>query len=58
MLIALATNELKTVTITAYMNLQRLKASTDIQKEIANQECELKAKLEALGIVVDNLKIQ
>lgn len=51
-------NELKTVTITAYMNLQRLKASTDVQKEIANQECELKAKLEALGIVVDNLKIQ
>ena len=51
-------NELKTVIITAYMNLQRLKASTDVQKEIANQECELKAKLEALGIVVDNLKIQ
>ena len=51
-------NELKTVTITAYMNLQRLKASTDVQKEIANQECELKAKLGALGIAVDNLKIQ
>ncbi len=50
--------EQKTMFISAYMNLQRVKVSEDKDKEIRNQERELKAKLEALGVVVDDLKIE
>lgn len=50
--------EQKTMFISAYMNLQRVKVSEDRDKEIRNQERELKAKLEALGVVVDELKIE
>ena len=42
----------------AYMNLQRVKVSQDKDKEIRNQERELKAKLEALGVVVEDLTIE
>ena len=40
------------------MNLLRVKVSDDRDKEIRNQERELKAKLEALGVVVEDLKIE
>lgn len=50
--------EQKTMFISAYMNLQRIKVSEDKDKEIRNQERELKAKLEALGVVVEELKIE
>ena len=50
--------EQKTMFISAYMNLQRVKVSEDKDKEIRNQERELKAKLEALGVVVEDLKIE
>lgn len=50
--------EQKTMFISAYMNLQRVKVSQDKDKEIRNQERELKAKLEALGVVVEDLKIE
>ncbi len=50
--------EQKTMFISAYMNLQRVKVSADKDKEIRNQERELKAKLEALGVVVEDLTIE
>lgn len=50
--------EQKTMFISAYMNLQRVKVSEDKDREIRNQERELKAKLEALGVVVEDLKIE
>ena len=50
--------EQKTMFISAYMNLQRVKVSQDKDKEIRNQERELKAKLEALGVVVEDLTIE
>lgn len=50
--------EQKTMFISAYMNLQRVKVSEDKDKEIRNQERELKAKLEALGVVVEDLTIE
>ena len=50
--------EQTTMFINAYMNLLRIKVSDDKDKEIRNQERELRAKLEALGVVVDNLKIE
>lgn len=40
------------------MNLQRIKVSEDKDKEIRNQERELNAKLEVLGVVVEDLKIE
>ncbi len=50
--------EQKTMFISAYMNLQRVKVSEDKDKEIRNQERELKAKLEALGVVIEELTIE
>ena len=50
--------EQKTMFISAYMNLQRVKVSQDKDKEIRNQERELKAKREALGVVVEDLTIE
>lgn len=50
--------EQKTMFISAYMNLQRVKVSEDKDKEIRNQERELKAKLEALDVVVEELTIE
>ena len=50
--------EQKTMFISEYMNLQRVRVSEDKDKEIRNQERELKAKLEALGVVVEDLTIE
>ena len=41
-----------------FMDLQRIEVSEDRNKEIANQKRELTAKLEALGIVTEKLKIE
>lgn len=58
MLEELTEKEQKTMFISAYMNLQRVKVAEDRDKEIRNQERELKAKLEALGVVTEDLKIE
>ena len=47
-----------TTMIDIYMDLLRLKKAEDKETEIDNQICKAKAKLEALGIVVDNLVIK
>ena len=44
--------------IEAYANIQRVEKAQDRDKEIENQKMVLKAKLEALGIVVENIDIQ
>ena len=43
--------------IDVYTNLQRIKISEDRDKEIDNQLRVAKAKLEALGVVTENLTI-
>ena len=43
--------------IREYMNLLRIEQAENRDAEIANQLCESRAKLEALGIVAENLKI-
>ena len=43
--------------IGAYMDLLRIKAAVDKDMEVENQLREARAKLEALGIVVENLRI-
>ena len=42
--------ELKDQVITEFVNLQRIKAAADKEKEIAYQEKILKARLQSLGI--------
>lgn len=44
--------------IEAYANIQRLEKARDRDKEIENQKMVLKAQLEALGIVVEDIDIQ
>jgi hypothetical protein len=49
--------ELATLLIDTYTNLQRIKASDDRDSEIDYQLTATKAKLEALGIVTEELTI-
>ena len=44
--------------ITKYMDLLRIEQADNRDIEIRNQLCETRAILEAMGIVVDNLKIE
>ena len=49
--------EQATMMIGTYMDLLRIKAAENRELEIENQLREARAKLEALGIVTENLKI-
>ena len=44
--------------IDVYTDLQRIKLSEDRDREIDNQLRKAKAKLEALGIVTENIQIE
>lgn len=46
------------VMIDIYTDLQRIQKAEDREKEIGNQLRKAKAKLEALGIVTENLIIE
>ena len=50
--------EQTTMLIDAYMNLLRIEKAADRQAEIDNQLCATRAKLQALGVVVDELVIK
>ena len=50
--------EQATLLIDEYTKLQRIKSATDREKEIEYQLKTTKAKLEALGIVTENLEIK
>ena len=50
--------ELKEQAIKEFVNIQRLKAAEDINKELEYQERILKARLQALGIPTENLEIK
>lgn len=50
--------EQTTVMIDIYTDLQRIIKAEDRDKELANQLRIAKAKLEALGVVVENLVIE
>ncbi len=49
--------ELTNMLIDNYMNLQRIKAASDKEKEVEYQIKTVKAKLEASGIVTEDLDI-
>ncbi|MBO6149322.1 MAG: hypothetical protein J6O55_08280 [Lachnospiraceae bacterium] len=46
------------IMIDAFTNLQRIEKSEDRDKEIRNQKIALTAKLEAMGVVVENLILE
>ncbi len=50
--------EQATLLIDEYTKLQRIKSATDKEKEIEYQLKTTKAKLEALGIIAENLDIE
>ena len=50
--------EQATMLIDVYMNLLRIKQASSREDEIENQLCEARAKLQALGIVTDDLVIR
>ena len=50
--------EQATMLIDAYLNILRLEKAADKDAEIANQKCGIRAKLETLGVTVENLKIE
>ena len=49
--------EQTTMLIDSYTNLQRIKSATDKEKEVEYQIKAVKAKLEALGVVTEDLDI-
>lgn len=51
-------NELVCNTISQYMALLRIEKAESKEREIGNQKRELRAKLEAMGITVENLVIE
>ena len=46
------------IMIDVYTDLQRIQKAVDKDKEINNQLKKAKAKLEALGIITENLEIE
>ena len=50
--------EIVTTKIAEYMNIQRIKVAPDRDTEIENRLCELRAQLQALGIIVEDLVIK
>lgn len=50
--------ELAAIMIDIYTDLQRIQKAQDREKELSNQLRKAKAKLEALGIVTENLIIE
>ena len=44
--------------ISQYMNVQRVIKAQDKEKELANQQREIAAKLEAMGVVTEKLIIE
>lgn len=50
--------ELKEQAIKEFVNIQRLKAAEDINKELEYQERILKVRLQALGIPTEDLEIK
>ena len=51
-------NEQTTILIDNYTNLQRIKASPDRDKEIDYQIKTTKSKLEAIGVMVEDLNLE
>ena len=51
-------SELKEQAIKEFVNLQRLKAAEDINKELAYQEKVLRVRLQALGIPTEELEMK
>lgn len=55
---AMTEKEQATNMIDVYTDLLRIKQAVDKEKEVNNQLRKAKAKLEALGVVVENLVIE
>lgn len=54
---AMTEKEQTTMLIDSYTNLQRIKSASDKEKEVDYQIKTVKAKLEALGVVTEDLDI-
>ena len=54
----MAEKEQAAIMIDVYTDLQRIQKAEDRDKELSNQLRKAKAKLEALGIVTENLIIE
>lgn len=54
---AMTEKEQTTMLIDSYTNLQRIKSASDKEKEVEYQIKTVKAKLEALGVVTEDLDI-
>ena len=50
--------EITTAKIAEYMAFLRVQKAADRDTELENKLCELRAQLQALGVVVDDLKIK
>ena len=50
--------ELIAQTIERYTDLQRIMKAADTQKEIKNQKRILEVKLQAMGVVTENLELE
>ena len=50
--------ELTIYKIEKYMDLLRIEKAEDREREIGNQKRELKAELEAMGVTVEDLRIE
>ena len=54
---AMTEKELTTMLIDSYTNLQQIKVAQDRDKEIERQITVVKAKLETLGVMTENLEL-
>ena len=54
---AMTEKEQTTMLIDSYINLQRIKTASDKEKEVDYQIKTVKAKLETLGVMTENLDI-
>ena len=50
--------ELVTYKIEKYMDILRIEAAADRDREIGNQKREMQAELQAMGITVEDLRIE
>ena len=54
---SMSDTELKSMTISRYMDILRIEEAEDREAEIATQKRELRATLESMGVNVETLKI-
>lgn len=51
-------NEMKSILIDEYVNLERIKVAKDKDKEVEYQQTLIKAKLQSYGVTTEDLSIK